>query len=83
MLLVPPDAGLPSWRVVGSVDLVADGGEVLADRAEFGAAVVGVCREPGGLRLVLVAAGAGVLHWLSNPSWANLAFSPEVGSRCQ
>ena len=46
---------------VGSVDLVADGGEVVADGAEFGAAVVGVFQEPGGLRLVGVAAGAGVL----------------------
>jgi hypothetical protein len=45
---------------VGAVDLVADGGEVLADRAEFGAAVVAVPKEPGGLRLVREIAGAGV-----------------------
>jgi hypothetical protein len=39
---------------VGSVDLVAGGGEVLADRAEFGAPVVAVFQQPGGLRLIRV-----------------------------
>ena len=48
------DAALPDPVVelgefhVGSVDLVADDGEVLADRAEFGAPVVAVFQEPGG-----------------------------------
>jgi hypothetical protein len=46
---------------VGAVDLVAGGGEVLADRAEVGAAVGGIFQQPGGLRLVRVGAGAGVL----------------------
>src|SRR6202035_280793 len=46
---------------VGAVDLVAGGSEVLADRAEFGAAVVAVAQEPGGVPgLVGVVAGAGV-----------------------
>jgi hypothetical protein len=45
---------------VGAVDLVAGGGEVLADRAEFGVSVEAVSQEPGGLRLVRVGAGAGV-----------------------
>jgi hypothetical protein len=45
---------------VGPVDLVADGGEVLPDRAEVGAPVVGVFQQPGGLRLVGVVAGASV-----------------------
>ena len=45
---------------VGPVDLVADGGEVLPDRAQVGAAVDGVFQQPGGLRLVRVGAGAGV-----------------------
>jgi hypothetical protein len=49
---------------VGSVDLVAGGGEVLADRAELGAAVVGVFQQPGGVWLVGVVAGAGVLAQL-------------------
>ena len=64
------DAALPDPVVelgefhVGAVDLVAGGGEVLADRAEFGAAVVAVSQEPGGLRLVGVGAGAGVFAQL-------------------
>ena len=37
---------------VGAVDLVADGGEVLPDRAELGAPVDGVFQQPGGVRLV-------------------------------
>jgi hypothetical protein len=41
---------------VGSVELVAGGGEVLADRAELCAAVVAVSQEPGGLYLVGVVA---------------------------
>ena len=49
---------------VGPVDLVADGGEVLADRAEFGAPVDGVSQEPGGVRLVGKGAGAGVFAQL-------------------
>ncbi len=49
---------------VGAVDLVADGGEVLADRAELGAAVVAVSQEPGGVRLVGKGAGAGVFAQL-------------------
>jgi hypothetical protein len=49
---------------VGSVDLVAGGGEVPADRAELGAPVVAVFQEPGGLRLVQMGAGAGVFAQL-------------------
>ena len=49
---------------VRAVDLVAGGGEVLPDRAEFGAPVVCVSHEPGGLRLVREAAGAGVFAQL-------------------
>ena len=45
---------------VGAVELVAGGGEVLADRAEVGAAGDAVLQEPGGLGLVGVGAGAGV-----------------------
>ena len=45
---------------VGAVDLVAGGAEVLADRAEAGAAGDAVFHEPGGLCLVGVGAGAGV-----------------------
>ena len=45
---------------VGAVDLVAGGGEVLADRAEVGAAGDAVVHEPGGLGLVGVGGGAGV-----------------------
>ncbi len=45
---------------VGAVDLVAGGGEVLADRAEFGAAGDAVVHEPGGLGTVSVGGGAGV-----------------------
>jgi hypothetical protein len=60
------DAALPDPVVelgelhVGAVDLVAGGGEVLPDRAEFGAAVVAVSQEPGGFRLIGEGAGAGV-----------------------
>ena len=39
---------------VGAVDLVAGGGEVLADRAELGAPVVAVSQQIGGLLLVVV-----------------------------
>ena len=49
---------------VGAVDLVADGGEVLADRAEFGAPVGAVFQQPGGVRLVGKGAGAGVFAQL-------------------
>ena len=49
---------------VGAVDLVADGGEVLADRAEFGAPVIAVSQQPGGMRLVGKGAGAGVFAQL-------------------
>jgi hypothetical protein len=65
--LLRVDAAVPDPVVelgefhIGTVDLVADGGEVLPDRAEFGAAVVGVSQEPGGVRLVGKGAGAGVL----------------------
>ena len=45
---------------VGAVDLVAGGGEVLADRADLGAAGDAVLQEPGGFGLVGVGAGAGV-----------------------
>ena len=45
---------------VGAVDLVAGGGEVLADRADVGAAGDAVLQEPGGFGLVGVGAGAGV-----------------------
>jgi len=43
---------------VGPVDLVADGAEVLADRAEVGTAADAVFHEPGGLRLVRIGPGA-------------------------
>jgi hypothetical protein len=49
---------------VGSVDLVAGGGEVLPDRAEVGGPVEAVVQERGGLRLVLAGAGAGVFAQL-------------------
>jgi hypothetical protein len=45
---------------VGAVDLVAGGGEVLPDRAEFGAAGDAVVQEPGGLGPVSMGGGAGV-----------------------
>src|SRR6516225_4002136 len=45
---------------VGAVDLVAGGGEVLADRADIGAASDAVLQESGGFGLVGVGAGAGV-----------------------
>jgi integrase len=45
---------------VGAVDLVASGGEVLPDRAEFSAAGDAVVHEPGGLGPVSVGARAGV-----------------------
>ncbi len=45
---------------VGAVDLVAGGGEVLADRADIGAAGDAVLQEPAGFGLVGVGAGAGV-----------------------
>ena len=68
--LLGVDAAVPDPVVelgeddVGAVDLVAGGGEVLADRAEFGAPVDAVFQQPGGLRLVGVGAGAGVLAQL-------------------
>ena len=49
---------------VGAVDLVAGGGEVLPDRAEFGAPVGAVFQQPGGVRLVGKGAGAGVFAQL-------------------
>jgi hypothetical protein len=64
------DAAVPDAVVelgeddVGAVDLVTGGGEVLADRAEFGAPVIGVFQQPGGVRLVGVVAGAGVFAQL-------------------
>ena len=45
---------------VGAVDLVAGGAEVLADRAEIGAAGDAVLHQPRGLRLIGVGAGASV-----------------------
>ena len=45
---------------VGAVDLVAGGGEVLADRADVGAAGDAVLQEPPDFGLVGVDAGAGV-----------------------
>ena len=45
---------------VGAVELVAGGGEVLADGADFGAAGDAVLQETGGFRLVGVGAGASV-----------------------
>jgi hypothetical protein len=48
-------------QLVGAVDLVAGGTEVLPDRAEIGAASDAVLEEPGGLRMVGVGgAGPGV-----------------------
>ena len=64
--LLRVDAAVPGPVVelgehhVGAVDLVAGGAEVLADRAEVGAAVDAVFHQPGGLRLVGEGAGAGV-----------------------
>jgi hypothetical protein len=49
---------------VGAVDLIADGREVLPDRAEFGAPVVAVFQQPGGVRLVGKGAGTGVFAQL-------------------
>ena len=55
-----PGAGAGE-QLVGAVDLVAGGTEVLPDRAEVGAAGDAVFEEPGGLRMVGVGvAGAGV-----------------------
>ena len=68
--LLRVDAALPDPVVelgefhVGAVDLVADGGEVLPDRAELGTPVVAVPQQPGGLRLIREIAGAGVLAQL-------------------
>ena len=45
---------------VGAVELVAGGGEVLADRADLGAAGDAVLQEPTDFGLVGVGAGAGV-----------------------
>ncbi|MGO8958553.1 MAG: hypothetical protein ACLQFR_14475 [Streptosporangiaceae bacterium] len=45
---------------VGAVGLVAGGAEVLADRAEVGAAGGAVAGEPGGLGVVWVGSRAGV-----------------------
>ena len=45
---------------VGAVDLVAGGGEVLADRADVGAAGDAVLQEAADFGLVGVGAGAGV-----------------------
>src|SRR5712691_7009079 len=50
----------PGQHEVGAVHLVAGGAEVLADRAEGGAAGNAVFHEPGDLRLVGVVSGAGV-----------------------
>jgi len=57
---VPGLAVAASEHDVGAVDLVAGGGEVLADRAEVGAAGDAVLHEPGGLGPVGVVGGAGV-----------------------
>ena len=68
--LLRVDAAVPDPVVelgefhVGAVDLVAGCGEVLADRAEFGAPVVAVLQQPGGVRLVGKSAGAGMLAQL-------------------
>jgi hypothetical protein len=53
---LPDLVAVVSENDVGSVDLIAGGGEVLADRAKLGAAVVAVFQEPGGVRLVGVVA---------------------------
>src|SRR6185437_8511675 len=45
---------------VGAVELVAGGGEVLADRADVGAAGDAVLQESAGFGLVGMGAGAGV-----------------------
>jgi hypothetical protein len=63
---------------VGTVDLVADGGEVLADRAEVGAPVDGVFQEPGGVRLVRVGAGTGVFAQLGPEVWEDRASLDEA-----
>jgi hypothetical protein len=67
--LLGMDAALPDRVVelgadhVGAVDLVAGGGELLPDRAEFGASVIAAPQEPCGLGSVGVGA-AGVLAQL-------------------
>jgi hypothetical protein len=57
---VPDPVVEPGKNHIGPVDLVAGGGEVLPDRAQVGTPVDGVFQQPGGLRLVRVAARAGV-----------------------
>ena len=49
----------PGQHHVGVVDLVAGAAEVLADRAEVGAAADAVFQQPGSLRPVCVGARAG------------------------
>jgi hypothetical protein len=72
------DAALPDPVVelgelhVGAVDLVAGRGEVLADRAEVGAAVDGVFQQPGRVRLVRVAAGSGSREKSRQSPWAGV-----------
>jgi len=56
---------------VGAVDLIAGGGEVLADRAELGAPVDAVSQQAGGLRLVGVGAGAGMFAQLVLEFWVD------------
>jgi hypothetical protein len=63
---------------VGTVDLVACGGEVLADGAEVSATVDGVFQQPGGLRLVRVGARAGVLAQLGLQVWVDSSGVDEV-----
>jgi hypothetical protein len=57
---VPSPGVSADEHLVGAVDLVAGGAEVLPDWAEVGAAGDAVFYEPGGLRLVGLGAGAGV-----------------------
>jgi hypothetical protein len=64
---------------VGLVDLVAGGGEVLPDRAEVSASVVGVFQQPGGVRLVRIVAGAGVLAQFGPEERVNGSGVDEVG----
>ena len=57
-MAVPGPVVEPGEHRVGPVELVAGGGEVLADRAELGAPVDAVGQEPGGFGLVGEGAGA-------------------------
>jgi hypothetical protein len=75
---VPDPVVEPGEDHVGPVDLVAGGGEVLPDRAQVGAPVGAVFQQPGGLRLVRIAARAGVLAQLGLEKWVDCSGVDEV-----